>query len=112
MLANHNSLTGAHNFDRVKAEGVLLQSTNFGVSILDRKDNDHSRFGFVISTKISKLATQRNRIKRAMREAVRQNLFVVRPGIDVVFLAKASIANKITDDIMHEVKEFMYKHLR
>lgn len=109
MLSTSNSLKGKKAFDRVKTEGKLYQSDNFGVSVLERDDNEHSRFGFIVSTKVSKLATQRNRIKRALTEAVRYNLGKVGNGYDVVFLAKKNIAKKFTEEIMREVDTFLRK---
>lgn len=104
MLASVNRLTGAKNYERVKKEGKLYQRKLFGISVLKRKDKEPSRFGFVVSTKISKEAVQRNRIKRAMREAVRYSLTYSRKGFDIVFLAKKITAKKSTDEIMREVK--------
>lgn len=107
MLAVINRLKGKENFDRVKTEGKLYQKENFGASVLKRDDDGPSRFGFVVSTKVSGQATQRNRIKRALKEAVRYNLDKVGKGYDIVFLAKQSIARKITDEIMREVSVFL-----
>lgn len=104
MLASANKLTGSKNFEKVKEEGGLFQRKWFGISILDRKDKKPSRFGFIVSKKIAKEAVQRNRVKRALREAVRYSLSRIKPGYDVVFLTKKSILKKSTDDIMNEVR--------
>jgi ribonuclease P protein component len=47
----------------------------------------HDRLGLVISKKNVKLAVQRNRIKRVVREFFRQQP-VIQPGLDVVVLAR------------------------
>lgn len=107
MLAAVNTLTKQKDYERVEKEGVLYQSPNFGVCILDRKDNNYTRFGFIISKKISKLATQRNRIKRAFRDAFRYNLNRIKKGFDVVVLAKPSLERMLVDDIMKEVDNFV-----
>ncbi len=105
MLSRKNRLTGVKNFARVQAEGKVLQSKNFGVAVVDRKDEAPSRFAFVVSTKIAKEAVDRNRIKRIIGEAVRLSIFNVRDGYDIVFLAKPSITRIPTTEIMKEVKE-------
>ena len=105
MLARQYTLKGKKNFERVQREGRVFQSDSFGVSVLDRQDPEPSRFAFVVSTKISKDATQRNRIKRAMGESVRYERTRVKPGLDIVFLAKASSTQKSTGDLMTEVRE-------
>ena len=48
---------------------------------------EHSRVGFVVSKQIGG-AVQRNRIKRQMREVVRLQWRVLKPGFDLVFIAR------------------------
>ncbi|KKR87172.1 MAG: Ribonuclease P protein component [Candidatus Woesebacteria bacterium GW2011_GWB1_41_10] len=105
MLPRLNRLTGKKNFERVEKEGEMFQSQNFGIAFVKREDKKPSRFAFVVSTKISKVAVERNRIKRILREAVRQTLFDLVKGFDVVFLAKLSIMRASTDLMMKEVKK-------
>jgi ribonuclease P protein component len=49
------------------------------------------RVGFSVSKKVGK-ATVRNRVKRRMREAVRSRLSAVRPGHDLLFVARPAAA--------------------
>ena len=49
----------------------------------------YNRYGFVVSKRVGK-AVARNRLKRRLREGLR--LLSVRPGWDVVFLARPSAA--------------------
>lgn len=107
MLARQYILKGRKNFERVQKEGRVFQSDSFGISVFDRGDTEPSRFAFVVSTKISKDATQRNRIKRAIGEAVRYERTRAKAGLDVVFLAKSSSTQKSTDGLMTEVREGM-----
>jgi ribonuclease P protein component len=109
MLASSNRLKSGKDFDKVKENGKLFQSASFGVSVSNRGDKEPSRFGFVVSTKISKLASQRSRIKRALRESVRYNLKHIGKGYDMIFLTKKSIGKKFTDEIMKEVDLFVKK---
>lgn len=103
MLASENRLSKKAEFDKVKAEGKFFQAEDFAALVLKRGDTALSRFGFVVSNKISSLSTQRNRIKRALNEAVRHNLASIGKGCDMVFLAKKSIAKKSTEEIMREI---------
>ena len=105
MLARKNRLTERRNYERVQKEGVVFQSSSFGVSYLNRGDVFPSRFGFIVSTKIAKDAVDRNRFKRAMSEAVRMSMTDIKNGFDVIFLAKISILRVPTDMLMKEVKK-------
>lgn len=82
----------------------MFQSENFGLSVLKRGDENVSRFGFIVSNKISGDAVQRNRIKRALKSAVKYSLTEMGTGIDVVFLAKPSSLRKPTDLLILETK--------
>jgi ribonuclease P protein component len=104
MLAKKFKLTGAKNFDRVQKEGRVFQSSDFGIARFQRDDKEPSRFAFIVSTKIAKDAVDRNRFKRAMSEAVRLISIELKPGFDVVFLAKMSITRVPTADVMKEVR--------
>ncbi|TEU01915.1 ribonuclease P protein component [Candidatus Woesebacteria bacterium] len=103
MLTRVNRLTGTGNFDRVKEEGSLFQSESFAIAILLREDEEPSRFGFIVSNKISKRANIRNKIKRILREAVKANLPELKSGFDVIFLVKKVALARQAKDIMNEV---------
>ena len=109
MLSTANRIKNAKQFDEVKSKGKVFQSPNFGVAVLKTSDKDLSRFGFVISTKISKMAVHRNRVRRAFREAVRQSLSNIKGGYDMVFLIKKGVMSKTVSEIMTEVKDFLKK---
>ena len=109
MLAKKFKLTGAKDFARVQENGKIFQSDNFGIAYLNREDDEPSRFGFIVSTKIAKEAVDRNRFKRAMSEAVRIDSINLNVGYDVVFLAKVSIYKASTTNIMKEVRDSLRK---
>ena len=97
------------DFGKVETGGKVFQFGDFGVSLLDRKDNENSRFGFIVSNKISRDSTDRNRIKRALREAIRQSLWQTKRGANVLFLAKTTITKRSTEEIMRQVREALAK---
>lgn len=109
MLSREYRLTEKSDFDRVKEKGRVVQSNSFALAVFDRKDGKPSRFGFIVSTKISKASTLRNRAKRALREGARHALTYVEKGFDCVFLAKPIIVKKYTDELMREVGETLKK---
>lgn len=103
MLPTDNRLTKDRDITSVKKKGELYNSESFSIVALKTKTSQSSRFAFVISTKVSPNATIRNKVKRALRQGVRQNLVFMRTGFDCVFLAKPISARKYTDEMMKEV---------
>ncbi len=104
MLASKYTLKGTKRFERVEKEGKITQSDSFGIAVFDRKDGEESSYGFIVSNKISPESTNRNRVKRALKAAVRYELGQLKSGLDVVFLAKQKILRKSTEDIINEVR--------
>lgn len=104
MLAKKNRLTESKEFKKVQTQGKVYQSKNFGLAYLERRDSEPSKFGFVVSTKIAKDAVDRNRFKRSMSESVRTSLLRIKPGYNIVFLAKMSIIRSPTSEVMKETK--------
>lgn len=111
MLASKNRIKRKIDFVRNEIDGKLYQSKSFGVSVYNRKDESDSRFGFIISTKISKSAVKRNKIKRILSEIVRQNLSKIKRGQDTVFLIKPSIVRLTKKEIENEVAKIITLYL-
>ena len=105
MLASKYRLKKKINFARIEIDGKLIQSKSFGMGIYDRNDDDPSHFGFIISTKISKKAVIRNRIKRIMSEVVRINLDKIKKGLDVLFLIKHPAVKTTKLELEKEIYE-------
>lgn len=89
----------------------MFQSSSFGVIVLKRDNKETSRFGFVVSTKVSKRAVKRNKLKRMFRSAVVSQLSNIKANYDLVFLVKKSALDKDQNDINKEV-ETMFKRTR
>lgn len=85
------------------AKGVLLSIKSVKNNLLQ------SRFGFVVSTKVSKKAVERNRIKRRLRDIIRKNIDNIKAGFDIVVIA-SPLSNKakyqiIKDDLIDLLKK-------
>jgi ribonuclease P protein component len=74
------------DFLRVRHVGKTYASPFLVLAFL-RNNLLHSRFGFVVSRRLGK-AAQRNKIKRRVREAARLRLPHIKPGFDLVFIAR------------------------
>jgi len=107
MLARKYSLTDSRDFKRVKDVGKVYSSESFILGVYNRKDTEVARFGFVVSTNISKNASIRVRIKRALSEGVRIVGFNIKEGYDVVFIAKPIAQKRLTSELMQEVSKIL-----
>lgn len=93
MLPKQHRLQKSKDIINVLKQGTSTGNAIFHVSVI-HTTHVVSRFAFVVSNQISKRATQRNKVKRRAREAVRSLLPRIRPGYDVVIRAKPYIVNK------------------
>ncbi len=71
----------------------------FFVLKVAKNEKSFNRFGFVISKKIDKRATVRNKIKRQIRVCIEVNFDKIKPGYDMLFILKKQILNKTTKEI-------------
>lgn len=79
-----------------------VQNTEY--RILNTEYN-RSRFAFVVSTKIDKRATRRNRMRRLMSESVRLHLKEMKAGTNCVCIAKKGLAGLSQTEVEMQVLE-------
>ena len=83
-------LRKSSEFQRVRQQGRSIASR---LLILAWVPNEVGklRIGFVVSKRISKLAVERNRVKRLLSEAIRRHLSELPSGWDIVLSARNHI---------------------
>lgn len=52
---------------------------------------ENSRFGFIVSQKVSKNASTRNKVKRRLREIIQKNMGEIVSGRDILFITLPGI---------------------
>lgn len=77
-------------FRQVRSEGKSWASS---LLVLAASPNglDHSRFGFSVSRRLG-VAVRRNLMRRQLREITRLHMALIRPGWDVVVIARPPAA--------------------
>lgn len=92
-------------FRRVRSEG---RSWAHPLLVLYALPNDEgvTHVGFSVGKRIGKAAT-RNRVKRLLREAVRLQFANVKPGYDLVFIARAPVATATFRDVAAVVDQLL-----
>lgn len=109
MLARKYRLNEDQDIECVKRDGKTLKSVSFVIKYLKRSDKEPARTAFIISKSVSGNSSLRNRAKRAMSEAVRQTLYSLKNGYDIVFIAYPPIIKQYTSDLMAEVNGALLK---
>lgn len=93
MLKAERRLTRDKDFKLVFKKGRTFENEFLRIKFSETGP-ESSRFGFVVSKKISNKASQRNLLKRRLRAAVKFLLPKVKPGFDVIVWPKASLKGK------------------
>jgi len=77
-----------------------------------RNASDTSRFAFIVSKRIARLAVVRNSTKRVLRQCLQDHLLQVKPGYDMLFVAKKALRMKDRGLVCEEIdRELMRKSL-
>lgn len=93
MLPRINRLQKNKDFNKVFKKGKGFREDFLFLKILDN-NYGVSRFGFVVSNKISNKSTVRNKIKRKLRNLVREKLPGIKKGMDLVIIVNHQINEK------------------
>lgn len=89
-------------FDRAFKLGQSFYSRILGVKAVDN-ELGISRFGILISTKVSKKAVIRNKIKRQIRAVLHAEMPKLKTGKDLVII----VFPQILDKKFQEIKDFI-----
>ena len=88
MLPKKNRLTKKTDFDKIFKEGEGLKER--GLLFKVKTGEGVSRFGIVVSKKVSRKATERNRIRRILSEAIAQLKVEITKPVDIVIIVLPS----------------------
>lgn len=108
MLPKKNRLTKKSDFDKVFKDGKSTKG-DFLIFRVLKNHSKESRFGFIVSKKISNKAIIRNKIKRRLRGIIFKDLENIKKSIDVVIIALPHIKTKTFLEIKEKVNSFFKK---
>ena len=107
MLDKKNCLKKKKDFQKVIKQGEKIEKDFLVLKFSENSLKDVSRIGFIVSKKVSKKAYLRNKIKRRLREIIKDNLDNLKPGYDLIFFTKKAIKEKDFLEIEKIVKEIL-----
>ena len=93
MLLRINRLTKKKDIEEVLKKGKGFKEA-FLILKTARNKLKISRFGFIVSQKISKKAVIRNKIKRRLREIVKAKLKTIKTGTDNLLIVSPGLETK------------------
>lgn len=103
-------LLSSSEFKTVFEQTAYKASSRQILLLASKNDVEHARLGFVLAKKQIKLAVDRNRVKRIIRESFRHS-YPTLEGIDVVVLARPGLdkldnkdIRKLIDGLWHRLK--------
>lgn len=108
MLAKKNRLKLKKDFEQVFKQGKGFKQNFLFMKVIEN-GLDETRFGFVVSKKISNKAVIRNKIKRQLREIIRNQINQIKKGLDIVLIVLPGIENKDFQEIEQTVNKLLKK---
>jgi ribonuclease P protein component len=94
-------LTRASEYERVKRDGSARGGKLLTLSVVAAENSDRCRVGFVTSRRLGG-AVVRNRVRRRLREIVRQHQHHLREGFWIVLVARKDAATADYRALEHE----------
>lgn len=104
-VRGEQNLTRKTQFELVYNEGKTWAGKEIVVKALPN-GLDLSRYGFTVSRRVGK-AVVRNRVKRLLREIVRQT--PLQPGWDIIFIARATAAGADYTNLGKSVRKLLFR---
>jgi len=93
MLPETNRLKKKKDIERVFERGERFKE-DFLVLKMTKNNLTQTRFGFIVSQKVSKKAVLRNTIKRKLSEIAKVKLKRLKKGIDVLLIVRPGLETK------------------
>lgn len=110
MLPQNNRLSRS-DFDLVYKQGRRVRGESIGLAyLLTEKNSEQSKVGIIVSKKVSKKATDRNKLKRQIRAVLIKDVLKTLPaGYKVVLTAFPAPKTKKYNDIKEEILDLFQK---
>ena len=87
MLPRPRRLHRARDIARVRRARSVVRGDLVTLRARSRRDNEPTRFGVIVSRRVSRKATERNTVLRRIRAFLTEVLPTVRDGYDVLIVA-------------------------
>jgi len=106
MLAKQLRLAKKKDFKKIFKQGKFSYTKIFSLKVLANQ-MDTNRYGIIISTKVSKKSSERNKLKRQFREAVKELDKKLLPGFDLVIIVSPAAKNQEYEFIKSKLEKIL-----
>lgn len=108
MLPKNNRLKQKKDFTLVFKRGKGFKADTLFLKVIGN-NLDKSRFGIIVTTKTSKKANTRNKIRRRIKAIIFQKLPQIKNKLDVVLSTRPGIENKDFRETEAEITKIFEK---
>lgn len=108
MLAKKYRLLKKKDFENVFEKGKFINDKFLYFKII-QNNQENSRFGIIVSKKITKKAVNRNKIKKRIRSIIKKNIPFIKKGIDLIIIPKKEINEKSFIQIQESISQLLIK---
>ena len=107
MLARKHRLGRVRDFENLKKQGRSRRTRFFSVRYA-ASDHPEPRIAVVVSTKISKKAVERNKLRRRARSILSKHLHSIPKKTDVAFYANISAKKASFAELSQDLDHFFH----
>lgn len=93
MLPREKRITDNKHFQKIFRKGRRISSPSYIINVLESR-SPVSKIGIIVGKKYSKKATERNKAKRIIREAVKELYPTIKNGTDIIISVKGAKTSK------------------
>ncbi|WP_088036656.1 ribonuclease P protein component [Evansella clarkii] len=103
-----NRLKKNEEFQKVFQQGTSVANRQFVVYFLDKEEQTNIRIGLSVSKKLGN-AVKRNKIKRLLREGLREFLPEMNSNLDLIIIARKPAAEMELEEIRKSLRHVLHK---
>ena len=108
MLPKLNRIKKKKDFEVIFKNSKSFKSNLFIFKMM-KNDLGYNRVGLVVSQKVSKRATTRNKVRRRLAEVMKAEIENIKNGTDLIIIALAGIEKKEFSEIKEAINNTLIK---
>lgn len=109
MLSKEFRLAKKKEVEAVFRRGKFARKDFLGLKCLKKNSEEKPKIAVVVSLKVEKRATLRNKLKRQIREIIRKNLPQIEKGYHIVIFAYNGASEQSFGQIKKNLEELLKK---